>query len=69
MTVVDPVDPAAVVPDAIVHGLAGELNMPEEEVARVYRDELESLAEKARVRSFLQVLTIRRVRQRLATRR
>jgi hypothetical protein len=48
-----------------VRGLASELKLPEEEVAQIYRDELQSLSERARIRAFLEVLAVHRVRLRL----
>ncbi len=65
MNAVEPREQTPAVPYATVHGLAIELNVPEEEVARVYRNELQSLSDTARVRSFLQVFAARRVRERL----
>lgn len=48
-----------------VHGLAHELKVSEAEVAKIYRDELQSLSDHARIRSFLEVLAIHRVRMRV----
>ena len=60
-------DRASINPPA-VRGLASELKLPEEEVAKIYRDELQALSDRARIHSFLEVLAVHRVRLQLRER-
>ncbi|HEY5760483.1 MAG TPA: DUF3562 domain-containing protein [Steroidobacter sp.] len=49
----------------VVESIARETDVPIELVSRIYREELDALARKARITHFLDVIARRRVRVRL----
>lgn len=48
-----------------MHGLASTFGIPEESIRQLYENELQALVRRARVRDFLSVIVIRRLKGKL----
>jgi hypothetical protein len=52
---------------AAIHALARDLSVPADEITRLYEEALTELKDRAKIKNFLVVFAIRRVRQLLKT--